>query len=158
MPGKIPAHATAKIVIASAARLMLVRQLCRKRKRIAEISVPACPIPTQKTKLTIGNPQATGELLPQTPTPRTNRYPIERNSTPVTDEEMATIGAPGRVECNTPAADVCNGSGACQCNDTIQNGAETDVDCGGVCQTCADGATCLAGTDCTSTFCASSSR
>jgi hypothetical protein len=32
---------TAKIVIASAARLMDVRQRCRSRNKIAEISVPA---------------------------------------------------------------------------------------------------------------------
>jgi hypothetical protein len=39
--GKIPAQITAKIVIASAARLIDVRQFCRVRKRIAEIRVPA---------------------------------------------------------------------------------------------------------------------
>ena len=44
-------HMTAKMVIASANRLMPVRHFCRKRNRIAEINVPACPIPTQKTKL-----------------------------------------------------------------------------------------------------------
>jgi hypothetical protein len=64
----MPAHITAKIVIASAKRLMLVRQFCRNRNRIAEISVPAWPMPTQNTKLTIGQPQP-GWLLPQTPTP-----------------------------------------------------------------------------------------
>ena len=64
---------TAKIVIASAKRLMPVRQFWRNRNRMAEISVPAWPMPTQKTKLTIGKPQATGWLLPQTPTPVVNR-------------------------------------------------------------------------------------
>ncbi len=39
--GKMPAHATANNVIASANRLMDVRQLCLSSSRIAEISVPA---------------------------------------------------------------------------------------------------------------------
>lgn len=51
MSGKIAAQRTAKIVIPSAARAIEVRQRCRKRRRIAEMRVPACPIPTQKTKL-----------------------------------------------------------------------------------------------------------
>ncbi len=51
-------------------------------------------------------------------------------------------------------ADVCNGFGACRCTDSLLNGAETDVDCGGgVCPTCGDGQICAAGTDCTSGNC-----
>ena len=69
MAGNMPAAMTAKIVMASAARLMEVRHFCRKRNRIAEISVPAWPMPIQNTKLTMGHPQPTGTLLPQTPTP-----------------------------------------------------------------------------------------
>ena len=69
----MPAHATAKIVIASAKRLMLVRQSCRKSRRNALINVPAWPMPTHQTKLTIANPQATGMLMPQMPTPCQNR-------------------------------------------------------------------------------------
>ena len=65
----MPAAITAKIVIASDARLIDVRQRCRNRNSTAEISVPAWPMPIQKTKLTIGQPQPTGTLLPQTPTP-----------------------------------------------------------------------------------------
>ncbi len=65
----MPAHITAKMVIASAARLMEVRQFCRVRNRIAEISVPAWPIPIQNTKLTIGQPHITRLVLPQMPTP-----------------------------------------------------------------------------------------
>ena len=53
------------------------------------------------------------------------------------------------------------GSGVCEgerclaatCTDTIQNGDETDVDCGGTCGACADGAMCAAGSDCTSQVC-----
>ena len=39
--GNIPAHITANIVIASAARLTPVRHFCLNNKRMAEISVPA---------------------------------------------------------------------------------------------------------------------
>jgi hypothetical protein len=47
MSGWMPAHASAKIVIASAARLMEVRHCCRNRKRTAEIMVPAWAISIQ---------------------------------------------------------------------------------------------------------------
>ena len=40
---------------------------------MAEISVPAWPMPTQKTKLTMPKPHAAGWLLPHTPTPVRNR-------------------------------------------------------------------------------------
>ena len=85
----MPAHATAKIVIASANRLMLVRHFCRNRNRMAEISVPACPIPIQKTKFTMGQAQKTGALFPQTPTPVTIRYPINTKNIRVNEEETA---------------------------------------------------------------------
>ena len=65
----MPAQTTAKIVIASAERLIDVRHFWRRRHRMAEIRVPAWPIPIQKTKLTIGQPQLTGVRWPQTPTP-----------------------------------------------------------------------------------------
>ena len=45
---------------------------------------------------------------------------------------------------------------ACQeltCDDNVRNGSETDVDCGGSCAVCADGATCLADSDCSSQVC-----
>ena len=70
----MPAHATAKSVMASENRLMEVRQSCFSSSRIAEISVPACPIPIHHTKLTMANPQATGIMMPQIPTPRTNSH------------------------------------------------------------------------------------
>ena len=62
-----------KIVIASANRLMAVRQYCRNRKRTAEISVPAWPIPIHHTKLVMSQAHATGLLLPQTPMPVQSR-------------------------------------------------------------------------------------
>ena len=72
----MPAHATANSVIASANRLIDVRQSCLSSSRIAEISVPAWPIPIHQTKLTIAKPQATGMLMPQMPTPLTNSQVI----------------------------------------------------------------------------------
>ena len=42
---------TAKTVIASAERETLVRHRDRTRCRMAEMSVPACAMPTQNTKL-----------------------------------------------------------------------------------------------------------
>ena len=41
---------------------MLVRHFCRKRNRMAEISVPACPMPTQKTKFVMSKAQPTGPV------------------------------------------------------------------------------------------------
>src|SRR4029077_5337697 len=63
---KVMAQITAKIVIASARGLMPVRHVWRNRDRIAEISVPAWPIPIQNTKLTMSKAQATGIMLPHT--------------------------------------------------------------------------------------------
>ena len=65
----MPAHATAKSVIASAKRLIDMRQRCRNSSRIAEMSVPAWPIPIHQTKLMIAKPQPTGMLTPQMPVP-----------------------------------------------------------------------------------------
>ena len=65
----MPAQATAKSVIASAKRLIDVRHCCRSRSRIAEISVPAWPMPIHQTKLMMSKPQPTGTLMPQMPTP-----------------------------------------------------------------------------------------
>ena len=60
---------TAKIVIASAERLIDVRHFCLRRSRTAEISVPAWPMPTQNTKLVMSNAQPTVRLRPQVPMP-----------------------------------------------------------------------------------------
>jgi|GEM_PF-3788979 len=65
----MPAHMTAKMVMASAARFTPVRQRWRSRKRMAEISVPAWPMPIHQTKLMMSQPHMTGCMLPQTPTP-----------------------------------------------------------------------------------------
>lgn len=62
------------------------------------------------------------------------------------------------VECTEDAQ--CAGGGYCfmnvcaKCDDTVKNGDETDVDCGGGhCGDCANGKTCAALDDCTSMFC-----
>ena len=69
MSGNTPAHMTAKMVIASEKRLMLVRHFWWSSRRMAEISVPAWPMPIHHTKLMIAKPQAVGTLMPQIPTP-----------------------------------------------------------------------------------------
>jgi hypothetical protein len=51
MRGKSSAQITAKRVIASAKRLIEVRHFCWSRSKIAEIKVPAWPIPIHQTKL-----------------------------------------------------------------------------------------------------------
>src|SRR5205823_13048833 len=71
--GNKPAHATAKSVIASANLLIEVRHVCFNSSRIAEISVPAWPMPIHQTKFTIAKPQPIGMLMPQMPTPFTSR-------------------------------------------------------------------------------------
>jgi hypothetical protein len=76
------AQMTAKRVIASAARLIDVRQRWRKRKRMAEISVPACPMPTQNTKFVMSHAQPTGTLSPQMPIPSQKSHETARPSRP----------------------------------------------------------------------------
>jgi len=74
-------------------------------------------------------------------------------------KKSAVQGSAG-PECTTDAdcedGEVCVG-GACvpgSCNDGIQNGAETDVDCGGgECPTCPDGGGCQTDSDCQSGNC-----
>lgn len=51
---------TANTVMASVARYTAVRQRERKRNRMAEISVPAWPMPTQKTNVVMKTDQKTG--------------------------------------------------------------------------------------------------
>ena len=70
----MPAQATANSVIASANRLIDVRHVCLSSSRIAEISVPAWPMPIHQTKFVMSNAQPTGMLLPQMPMPLTTRY------------------------------------------------------------------------------------
>src|SRR2546427_10504373 len=76
----MPAQATAKSVIASANRLIDVRHVCFKSSRIAEMSVPAWPMPIHQTKFVISKAQPTGMLLPQIPIPLTHKYVRETSS------------------------------------------------------------------------------
>src|SRR5262249_5370003 len=48
---------------------------------MAEISVPAWPIPIHHTRLTIAKPHPTGMLMPQIPVPLTKRYVTAMSST-----------------------------------------------------------------------------
>src|SRR6185312_13615965 len=67
--GKRPAVAMAKIVIASDARENEGRNLVRNRYRIAEMRVPECAIPIQKTKQVMYIAHITGHSSPVTPMP-----------------------------------------------------------------------------------------
>ncbi|HEY8515334.1 MAG TPA: hypothetical protein VIS07_07465 [Candidatus Binatia bacterium] len=65
--------------------------------------------------------------------------------------------------CNTAsdcASGICSG-GVCQapsCSDGLQNGSETDVDCGGSCPPCALTKKCTVGSDCASGVCGQNAR
>src|SRR5256885_9273105 len=74
MSGKSAAHITEKIVIASADRLIEVRHRCRNSSRMAEMSVPACPIPIQKTKFVMSKAHPTVLFSPHVPMPVATSY------------------------------------------------------------------------------------
>src|SRR5436853_3210339 len=88
----MPAQITANIVIASLKRLMLVRHFCRNKNRMALMSVPACPMPIQKTKFVMSNAHATGTLLPHTPTPVEIRYVAANMPPDNSADEMRNAG------------------------------------------------------------------
>src|ERR1044072_9261018 len=69
----MPAQATANSVMASAKRLIELRHDWLSSSRIAEISVPAWPIPIHQTKFVMANPHITGRRMPQMPVPFTNK-------------------------------------------------------------------------------------
>src|ERR1700722_17553588 len=83
--GNIPAQHTAKIVIASAKRLIEFRHPCLNSRRIAEISVPAWPIPIHQTKLMMAKPHATGWVIAQMPTPFRNSQVTATSSSMATE-------------------------------------------------------------------------
>jgi len=67
------------------------------------------------------------------------------------DSGTADVGIP---DGSVPDGSVPDGGPAPMCNDSIKNGTETDVDCGGSCPThCADGAVCAVSGDCLSNVC-----
>jgi len=96
------------------------------------------------------------------------RPPIDSSTcTPMDDSnECTTDECVNGVPVNTPrtgaacTTGTCNATGMCvataSCTDTIMNGDETGVDCGGSCapaSTCGDGVGCAIGADCTSGVC-----
>jgi hypothetical protein len=74
--------------MASAKRLMDVRHSWRRSSKIAEISVPAWPIPIHHTKLMISKAQPTGMLFPQMPIPFANRIVTAYRNIITTENEM----------------------------------------------------------------------
>lgn len=84
--------------------------------------------------------------------------------------------APAATSCAVGGGTVCDGAGACvectsgaqcaslvcagnacqapSCGDTVRNGLETDLDCGGPCPACLDGRSCAIPADCLSLVCA----
>jgi len=79
-----------------------------------------------------------------------------RAQRPASRESARHTSPPGRASSNRPGNDTppADNPPAPTCTDGVKNGAETDVDCGGgTCPACANGKTCLAGTDCASGVC-----
>ena len=91
---------TAKIVIASAKRLIEVRHCCLSRNRMAEISVPAWPMPIHHTKLVIAKPQATGNR--HAPDADADREQLRRSATNSTMTQHQADG-----EADAPADSAC---------------------------------------------------
>ncbi len=74
-------------------------------------------------------------------------------------------GSGACLECLAPsdcASKVCTIAGACApatCDDTVKNGGETDVDCGGICgATCVTSQACASAADCLNGICAGSPK
>ena len=55
---------------------------------MAEIRVPAWPMPIHQTKLTISKPQPMGVVSPQMPMPLRKRYPVANSSIIVSMKKM----------------------------------------------------------------------
>ncbi|MBC8071045.1 MAG: hypothetical protein IAG13_22160 [Deltaproteobacteria bacterium] len=69
----------------------------------------------------------------------------------ISDPESSSASEPTE---ESGSADTTAGSGGSpDCNDGIVNGDETDLDCGGSCDPCADGAGCMVAADCYSLVC-----
>lgn len=63
-------------------------------------------------------------------------------------------GHPSSSDVDLSVGDDLAGSDSPECHDGVQNGSETDVDCGGgTCPKCSNGTTCKSGNDCVSMFC-----
>jgi len=75
--------------MASANRLMDVRHGWCSRSRMAEINVPAWPMPIHHTKLRMSKPQPTGTLGPHTPMPRKRRLTMANSRSWSSPKETA---------------------------------------------------------------------
>ena len=67
-----------------------------------------------------------------------------------------TVAAPEATPCDEDGGELCDGAGQCvpaSCMDELTNGDETDLNCGGSCTPCNNGAACLVPGDCISKFC-----
>jgi hypothetical protein len=71
-------------------RLTELRHFSPNSSRMAEMSVPAWPMPIHHTKLMMPKAQATGMLLPQVPTPFRNVTPMATTSSTVSAEQIPT--------------------------------------------------------------------
>ena len=99
--------------MASAKRLMEVRHFCWKSSRMAQISVPAWPMPIHQTKLVMSKAQATGMLLPQTPMPTTDGgEPSESSQKPIPAASAAISSFQPRLRRGVERLDQRLGEGA----------------------------------------------
>ncbi|MDC0677105.1 hypothetical protein [Sorangium atrum] len=84
----------------------------------------------------------------------------------VCDGSGACVGCLSGTDCTAPQICDPGGTHACvnvSCTDGLQNGGETDVDCGGIddgsgCAPCADDLECALGSDCASGYCNTAGR
>src|SRR5688572_23304953 len=100
----------------------------------------ACADDTSPIAGTSGTGSSSGEPPPTTVTMTTT--PPPGDSTAVVDDSTTAEPPPS------------TSTGGDTCSDGVQNGDETDVDCGGPdCSPCADGGACLVDGDCESGTC-----
>ncbi len=118
----------------------------------------ATDLPASTTACLI-NPACTGTPLAPSFTPAAQGASCVSDGMPPNTVCGGGLNAGICVECNTGLdcpSGVCNNNvcAAASCSDMLQNGTETDVDCGGAsCPDCADGDSCLVAGDCASGIC-----
>jgi hypothetical protein len=88
MIGKNAAQIIAKIVMVSASLLMPLLHLCLNSSKMAEIKVPAWPIPIHQTKFMIAKPHPTDLLTPHSPMP--NHSVLTVKNAPATSKTTET--------------------------------------------------------------------
>jgi len=76
------------------------------------------------------------------------------STTGTTGGETTTSSTAGTTATTTGTTDATTGTtGGALCDDGVQNGDETDLDCGGSCSPCATGSACVVDADCASASC-----